>query len=111
MTQKQVIVGIDIAKEKIDAAIRFGAQTSFANSAEGRHELLAWLKEHGVRKAVMEASGGYERSWARLLREAGVEVAIVDPKRVRHFAKSAGAAGQKDPDHGRSGARVGAGSW
>jgi transposase len=97
MTQKQVIVGIDIAKEKIDAAIRFGAQTSFANSAEGRHELLAWLKEHGVRKAVMEASGGYERSWARLLREAGVEVAIVDPKRVRHFAKSAGQLAKNDP--------------
>src|SRR3977135_4733884 len=90
MTQKQVIVGIDIAKEKIDAAIRFGAEASFANSAEGRRELLAWLKEHGVCKAVMEASGGYERSWATLLRGAAVEVVITDPNRVRHFAKSAG---------------------
>jgi transposase len=97
MTQKQVIVGIDVAKEKIDAAIRFGAETSFANSAEGRRELPAWLKEHGVGKAAMEASGGYERSWARLLREAGVEVAIVDPKRVRHFAKSAGQLAKNDP--------------
>jgi transposase len=97
MTQKQVIVGIDIAKDKIDAAIRFGAEASFANSAEGRRELLAWLKEHGVTKAVMEASGGYERSWARLLREAAVEVAIVDPKRVRHFAKSAGQLAKNDP--------------
>lgn len=97
MTQKQIIVGIDIAKDKIDAAIRFGAEVSFANSLEGRRELLAWLKEHGVTKAVMEASGGYERSWARLLREAAVEVAIVDPKRVRHFAKSAGQLAKNDP--------------
>ena len=31
----------------------------------------------------MEASGGYERVWTKLLREAGIEVRIVDPKRVR----------------------------
>jgi transposase len=97
MTQKQVVVGIDVAKEKIDAAIRSGAEASFANGTEGRRELLAWLKEHGVGKAVMEASGGYEKSWARLLRGAGVEVAIVDPKRVRHFAKSAGQLAKNDP--------------
>ena len=97
MAQKGTIVGIDVAKGKIDAAIRFGAEASFANSAEGRRELLAWLKEHGVCKAVMEASGGYERSWARLLRGAGVEVVIADPNRVRHFAKSAGQLAKNDP--------------
>ena len=97
MTQKQVIVGVDIAKDKIDAAIRQGAEAPFANTAEGRRELLAWLKEHGVCKAVMEASGGYERSWAALLRGAGVEVVIADPKRVRHFAKSAGQLAKNDP--------------
>src|SRR6266851_5546755 len=97
MAQKGTIVGIDVAKGKIDAAIRFGAEASFANSAEGRRELLAWLKEHGVCKAVMEASGGYEKSWAALLRGAGVEVVIADPNRVRHFAKSAGQLAKNDP--------------
>ena len=38
----------------------------------------------------MEASGGYERHWAKALRQAGLEVLVVDPKRVRSFAKSAG---------------------
>ena len=97
MAQKRALVGIDVAKEKVDVAIRLGAEASFANSAEGRRELLAWLKEHGVCKAVMEASGGYERSWAALLRGAGLEVVIVDPKRVRHFAKSAGQLAKNDP--------------
>lgn len=97
MAQKQVVVGIDVAKEKVDAAIRLGAEGCFANSTEGRRELVAWLKEHGVGKAVMEASGGYEKNWARLLRGAAVEVAIVDPKRVRHFAKSAGQQAKNDP--------------
>jgi transposase len=97
MAQKGTIVGIDVAKGKIDAAIRLGAEAAFANSAEGRRELLAWLKQHGVCKAVMEASGGYEKNWAALLRGAGVEVVIVDPNRVRHFARSAGQLAKNDP--------------
>ena len=97
MTRDRALVGIDVAKEKIDAAIRFGAEAPFASSPQGRRELVTWLKEHGVCKAVMEASGGYERSWAVLLRGAGLEVVIVDPKRVRHFAKSAGQLAKNDP--------------
>jgi transposase len=96
MAQKSKLVGIDVAKDKIDAAIRSGQEASFANCPEGRHALVSWLREHGVDKAVMEASGGYERSWAGLLREAGLEVVIVDPKRVRHFARSAGRLAKND---------------
>lgn len=44
----------------------------------------------------MEASGGYERVWAKVLREARVEVRIVDPKRVRSFALSAGRLAKDD---------------
>ena len=44
----------------------------------------------------MEASGGYERDWAKVLREAGIEVRIVDPKRVRSFAQSAGRLAKND---------------
>jgi transposase len=97
MAQEQVVVGIDVAKEKVDVAIRRGAEGCFANDPQGHRRLLAWLKEHAVGQAVMEASGGYERRWAQLLRGAGVEVAIVDPKRVRHFAKSAGQLAKNDP--------------
>jgi transposase len=98
MAQKRTLVGLDIAKGKVDAAIRpVGAEASYANDAAGRRELLEWLAGHGVTKAVMEASGGYERAWAGLLRAAGLEVVIVDPKRVRHFAKSAGRLAKNDP--------------
>jgi transposase len=45
----------------------------------------------------MEASGGYERSWAEALRAIGVEVVIVDPKRIRCFAKAAGRLAKNDP--------------
>jgi transposase len=58
--------------------------------------MVAWLRKHKVNKAVMEASGGYERDWAKLLRQAGLEVRIVDPKRVRSFALSAGRLAKND---------------
>jgi transposase len=50
-------------------------------------ELVSWLRRKKVGKTVMEASGGYEREWAKALRGAKIEVRIVDPKRVRDFAR------------------------
>jgi transposase len=44
----------------------------------------------------MKATGGYEREWTRTLREKDIEVRIVDPKRVRHFAQSAGRLAKND---------------
>ena len=97
MAQKRTLVGLDIAKEKVDVAIRSTAvEATFANSAAGRRQLLDWLKEQSACKAVVEASGGYEKSWVELLRAAGLEVVIVDPKRVRHFAQSAGRLAKND---------------
>src|SRR5438445_2210628 len=93
----RVVVGIDVAKDKVDACIRTLSQRrTFESTAEGRRQLIAWLRKHQVTKAVMEASGGYERDWAKALREAGLEVRIVDPKRVRSFARSAGRLAKND---------------
>jgi hypothetical protein len=44
MAQKSKLVGIDVAKDKIDVAIRSGAEAAFANSLEGDRELVAWLR-------------------------------------------------------------------
>ena len=95
---KLVVVGIDVAKDKVDACIRSLSQRqTFPSTAEGRRALIRWLRKHKVTKAAMEASGGYERDWAKALREAGIEALIVDPKRVRNFARSAGRLAKNDP--------------
>jgi transposase len=92
-----VVAGIDIAKDKADASIRARSQRqTFPSTAEGRRQLIAWLRRHKVTKVVMEASGGYEREWARAIRQQAIEVRIVDPKRVRHFAQSAGRLAKND---------------
>jgi len=86
-----VVVGIDVAKDKVDACIRrFTLRQTFPNTAQGHRKLVAWLRKYQVGKAVMEASGGYEREWRNVLYNAGIEVRIVDPRRVRSFAQSAG---------------------
>jgi transposase len=93
----RVVVGIDVAKDKVDACVRaLSLRQTFPGTAEGRRQLISWLRKHKVTAAVMEASGGYEREWAKALREKAVEVRIVDPKRVRHFARSAGRLAKND---------------
>jgi len=92
-----VVAGIDVAKDKVDVCVRsLSLKRTFASTAEGRRELTSWLRRHKVGKAVMEASGGYEREWAKALRAAKIEVRIVDPKRVRSFAQSAGRLAKND---------------
>jgi transposase len=98
MTQTDpVVVGIDVAKDKVDACIRTHTlRQTCPKTAQGKRKLIAWLRKHQVTKAVMEASGGYERDWAKVLRQADFEVRIVDPKRVRSFALSAGRLAKND---------------
>ena len=92
-----VVVGIDVAKDKVDACMRSPTlRQTYPCTAKGRRELVTSLRKHKVSRAVMEASGGYERSWAKTLRPAGMEVRIVDPKRVRSFARSAGRLAKND---------------
>ncbi len=92
-----VVVGIDVAKDKVDGCIRkLSLRQTFPSTQQGHRKLIAWLRKHEVTKAVMEASGGYERDWARALRDADIDVRIVDPKRVRAFALSAGRLAKND---------------
>jgi transposase len=92
-----VVAGIDVAKDKVDACIRsLSLKQTFASTERGRREFVSWLRRHKVTRVVMEASGGYEREWAKLARAAEIEARIVDPKRVRSFAQSAGRLAKND---------------
>jgi transposase len=99
MTQNDlIVVGIDVAKDKVDACIRKAMlRQTFPDTAQGHRKLVSWLRQNQVGKAVMEASGGYEREWRDVLHKAGIEVRIVDPRRVRSFAQSAGCLAKNDP--------------
>ena len=84
-----VVAGIDVAKDKVDVCVRsLSLRRTFASTAEGRRELASWLRRQKVGKAVMEASGGYEREWAKALREKDIEVRIVEDRKSTRLNSS-----------------------
>lgn len=97
MPQIATLVGIDVSKNKLDWCIRGAAGATAVNTAAGCAALAKELERRGVRLAVMEASGGYERPMAAALRQQSIGVLIVSPKRVRDFAKAAGRRAKNDP--------------
>jgi transposase len=87
------VLGIDIAKQKFDAALLMDGKTKHKtckNSAEGFETLTLWLEKQGVRKvhACLEATGNYGEDLAIYLHEAGHMVSIVNPARIKGFAQS-----------------------
>ena len=91
------VVGIDISKDKADGCIRaLGLRQAYTSTPQGQRRLVGWLRKHKVARAVMEASGGCEKAWAKVLRQTGIDVWVVDPKRVRNFALSAGRLAKND---------------
>lgn len=94
---RERIVGIDVGKSGLDGNVYGSLEVPhFKNDVEGRGKLVKWLEKQGKIKAVMEATGGYEQPVTRAIWAAGIEVAIVNPMRVREFAKSQGILAKTD---------------
>lgn len=87
------ILGIDIAKLKIDVFLRFENKSlakQFANSPAGFKLLAAWLKSLQIREvhACLEATGTYGAAVADFLHHQGHQVSVVNPLRIKGYAKS-----------------------
>jgi transposase len=84
-------VGIDISQAALDAASwPDGPAARQPNTPEGIAALVAPLKADPPELVLLEATGGLERPLAVALAVAGLPVRVVDPARVRHFARSIG---------------------
>jgi transposase len=90
-------VGIDISKSRLDVAhAPSGLAWGFANDDAGRALLVKRLGEMKPDLVVMEATGGLETSVAATLAEAGLAVAIVNPRQMRDFARAIGKLAKTD---------------
>lgn len=90
-------VGIDVAKAHLDAAIDSNTPVlRFSNDAQGFKSLLKQLPSNQQTLITLEASGGYEKPLADYLRINHFNVAIVNAKRVRDFAKASGKLAKTD---------------
>jgi len=91
MSMETQFVGIDVNKSVLDFdSLPVSAPKQFTNDAEGIVALVALLKDSGVDRIVIEATGGYETAVASALAVAGLPVVVVNPKQVRDFAKAMG---------------------
>jgi transposase len=89
-------VGIDVSKAHVDVAIFGGRQWRETTDTSGLARLTTELVQVGATLVVLEASGGYEASVAAALAAAGLAVAIVNPRQVRHFARATGVLAKTD---------------
>ena len=87
----KTILGIDVAKQKLDAALIFKSKTltkQFDNSPQGFNLLNAWLKALHCENVhvCLEATGSYGDGVANFLHEHGYFVSVVNPFRIKGYA-------------------------
>lgn len=92
-----VCIGIDVAKHELVIFIdTLEEHLTIANSKADLTQLVKKLKRLNIERIVVEASGGYEALIVSTLAVEGLPVCLVNPKRVRDFAKGLGILAKTD---------------
>jgi len=105
---EEIWVGIDVSKAHLDIAL--GASGEFwrtGNNAMGIAQTAERLVQLKPQRVVVESTGGLERAIVSRLWMEGVSVALVNPQRVREFARSTGLLAKTDKLDARLLARFG----
>jgi transposase len=90
-------VGIDVSKDRLDVAVLGEKQgKQVGNTQAGIAELVEWMLELQPELIVVEATGGYQRAVVESLFRVGLPVAVVNPARVRQFARACGLLAKTD---------------
>ena len=90
-------VGIDVSKDRLDVAV-LGEERGWHvdNTQEGVARLVQQMEDLQAELIVVEATGGYQRAVVESLFWAGLAVAVVNPARVRQFARACGLLAKTD---------------
>ncbi len=96
MTDSFDYLGIDVSKLTLDC--HFGTtHRQFGNEPKGFALLIGWIaKQTRPLRAICEATGPYHLQLMGALQQAGIEVCVAPPQRVRHFAKAQGRLAKTD---------------
>lgn len=89
----QPVLGIDVSKATFDVALvyhRHVHHKQFANQPTGFRALRAWVAKHTTAPlhACMEATGKYGQALAEFLNAHAIKVSVVNPLRIKAFARS-----------------------
>lgn len=106
LTASSPIVGLDIAKAKVDVALlargKFKSKV-IENTPAGFAALLDWLAKQGAAHPsfVMEATGSYHEALALFLSDQGLEVFVINPARIKRYAEASMLRGKTDATDAR----------
>ena len=96
-TKAKSNVGIDVSKDWLDVhVLPTGEWLRVPNIGDGIRRLKRWLARFDLALVVIEATGKWHRPLQRSLAAAAMPVAVVDPFRVRMFAKAQGILAKTD---------------
>jgi len=90
----QFYLGIDVAKAKLDCALRLPdgkfKNKVVENTLKGFKTLTEWIEKHDAATAhvCMEATGVYWEVVAEYLAGEGMMVSVVNPAQIKAFGKS-----------------------
>ena len=94
---EQTSLGIDISSKQLDC---FWSHTnkhqSFENNPSGITKLVDKIRKEAPMWVVFEPTGGYEIDLSRCLAQAGIAFSMVQPFRLRSFARSCGKLAKTD---------------
>lgn len=100
---QQTHAGCDISKSHLDLCLLSASATPpaaqhhrFAQTDQGRRDLIAALQKNEISGIVIEPSGGYERPLLQALWAADIAVSLVPAQQVRAFARALGARAKTD---------------
>ena len=97
MEQHGIYVGIDVAKARVDVAIRPGGdRREVSNDQAGIAALVAQMHRLNLAALVLEATGGLELPLVAALAAASLPVVVVNPRQVRDFALATGRLAKAD---------------
>jgi len=96
-TSSRKYVGIDVSKDKLDVAVLGEPKEQQVDNCEiGIMDLVKQMQELEPELIVVEATGGYQRAVVDGLFRSGLAVAVVNPSRVRQFARACGLLAKTD---------------
>ena len=96
-TKAKCSVGIDVSKSWLDVHLLPSGESRRApNTREGVRSLKRFLLRFDLALVVVEATGKWHRPVQRSLHASAIPVAVVDPFRVRMFAKARGTLAKTD---------------
>lgn len=91
------IIGVDVAKRKLDLALGDNRFTTIDNNEQAFKLFLDALAiPFDQLLFVMEATGGYESPFEQYLLTHSISTCVVNPKRVKDYAKAMGKLAKND---------------